>query len=106
MPKVPLILINENLKIDQQLEIIKKRFSEFDTSDKNFDFSIPKKFNQYAEVILNNDPAIAARELYSKLRGSAENELDFIYFIIRPIHQSVEFSPIMDKLKKASSFSL
>jgi L-threonylcarbamoyladenylate synthase len=106
MPKVPLVLIHENLKIDQELEDIKKRFSNFDTSDKNFEFSIPEKFDQYFEVVLNSDPAIAARELYSKLRESAEGNLDFIYFVIKPIHQTVEFSPILDKLKKASSFTL
>lgn len=106
MPKVPLILLSEGLKIAEQLEEIKKRFLAFDTSDKNFDFSIPNRFENFAEVILNPDPAIAARELYSKLRDSAEGNLDFIYFVLQPIHQSIEFSPIFDKLKKASSFTL
>jgi len=106
MPKVPLILLSDRLKIEEQLIEIKARFATFDTTDKNFEFAIPKKIENFAEVVLNPDPAIAARELYSKLRDTADDNLDFIYFVIRPNHQSIEFSPIMDKLKKASSFTL
>lgn len=106
MPKVPLVLISEGLKITEKLEEIKKQFLSFDTSDKNFEFSIPTKFEKYSELVLNDNPAIAARELYSKLRETSDTSLDFIFFVIKPFHQAIEFSPIMDKLKKASSFIL
>lgn len=106
MPKVPLILIDENIELQKNLELVKNKFREFDTSDTNFEFSIPKKFENFAEIKLNDDPAIAARELYSMLRDTAGLNLDFVFFVVHKKHQTVEFSPIMDKLRKASSFTL
>ena len=106
MPNTPLVIIPENESIENYIDTIKDKFSQFDISDSNFEFVIPKKFEKYEELKLDANPSLAARELYSEMRRLAHLQNDFIYFKLNTKHHAQEFAPILDKLKKAASIIL
>lgn len=56
-----------------------------------------------AELLLSDDPAIAARQLYGKMRDlGAQKSLKGMFFRVKPNHRSLLWQPIMDRIKKAS----
>lgn len=65
--------------------------------------SLPANVPSAIELKLSDDPLIAARELYSKLREAAAINAEIIYFQIRNEHQTPAWEAHMDRLTRASS---
>lgn len=64
---------------------------------------LPADTKSTVELKLSPDPLIAARELYSKLRETAETNAEIIYFQIQKEHQTLAWEAHMDRLTRASS---
>lgn len=89
MPTLPLVVLeSEKLDIAKIAALLK----------------IEKK--SAVELILSQDPVIAARELYSKLRECSEKDVGFIYVQKLKLQQDDLWTAIWDRLNKASSLVL
>ncbi len=64
---------------------------------------LPKDALSAIKLELSDDPLIAARELYSKLREAAETDAEIIYFEIKKHHQAPAWEAHLDRLTRASS---
>lgn len=94
MPTNPLVLFSSN-------------YSNYDIEKYLNDFSIKHSFyaNNPTELILDNDPNIAARELYSKLR-LIDEQTNRILFCKLPKNTDDKWLGILDRLEKAATYYL
>jgi len=94
MPKIPLVIVgpqnSTGLTTDLRLRI-------------QNELALPA--HHAVELKLNDDPVIAARELYSEMRSIAESGADCIYVVNRPERQGM-WSAIWDRLSRAASLDL
>jgi L-threonylcarbamoyladenylate synthase len=89
MPDVPLVLVNKILTNDH-FQILKK--------------NLGKQNINIAELELNYESVIAARQLYYKLREISENKPDIILFSVN--NRSGElWNAIFDRLKRAATYN-
>ncbi len=93
MPEKPLIIV------DQHISKISPEFLTQTCSRLNTSFSKPMF------LTLNQNPQIAARELYSKLRDADNLDIDVI-FIPKPPSQEGLWAAIWDRLNKAKTLNL
>lgn len=104
MPQIPLILIKGEV---ENSELLKKINSDLrKIPDQIEDVQIVKpstQIHQITKLELSDDPATAARMLYSELRNQAESGAEAILFSCERMHQLPEWSGIMDRLQKAAS---
>lgn len=94
MPKIPVIIVSstEPAGLSQETKTKVQRELNF-------------KIQRADELILSEDPALAARELYSELRRLSEGGADAIY--VRAVQdQSGLWSAIWDRLSRAASLRL
>ena len=84
-PKLPLVIISEAGDLS------------------NF---IQKLGPRSKELPLNENPVIAARELYASLRTLGAEPLDFLFVKRKPYHSNDLWTPIWDRLKRAASFNV
>lgn len=59
-----------------------------------------------ASLTLNQDPALAARELYARLRELSQGNADHLIFRLEAFHKGGIWDAILDRLRKAASLSL
>jgi L-threonylcarbamoyladenylate synthase len=85
MPNKPLVIVESSL---------------------NGEAKIPVEYLNHFEMKLSDIPELAARELYSQLRFSAEQSHDFILFKRSPLHSGEKWDSIMDRLKKAATVKI
>lgn len=93
MPKIPLIIIGDQEIEDPKLRdeiLLKLKFKEF----------------KPIELVLHNDPSIAARELYHNLRRCSESGANLIFVRLKPEYQDNLWTAIWDRLRKASSIEI
>lgn len=85
-PKTELILIESNLS-----------FNDLKDSYQNH--------KKATELVIGDNPELAARNLYGKLREIDKHQYDYIYFPLREFHKQENWSAILDRVKKASHFT-
>ncbi len=93
MPKIPLMII-----ADQEIEDPKLRDEAL--------LKLKLKDFKPIELVLHNDPSIAARELYHNLRRCSESGASLIFVRSRPEYQNNLWTAIWDRLRKASSLEV
>ncbi len=107
MPEVPLVMIDEKFFTDKAtlISLIGKNLNNLPDIVEDVKIVKPKgEIKNLQELELGDDPSLAARFLYAKLRELSENKsADLIYFVKKPQHTSEEWLGIMDRLTKASS---
>ncbi len=97
MPSVPLVLIEQDIESSKV-----KEYLTYEVQKK-----LHKKILYPASLDLSEDPSIAARQLYSQLRKTAEQKnVDLIYFIKKPIHNNDLWLAFFDRLQKAASLRI
>lgn len=94
MPKIPLVVVPagepEGISASHRLKI---------------QTELGKGAHKAVELVLDDDPAVAARELYSEMRRLAESGADCIYVRARPDRDGV-WSAIWDRLGRAASMEI
>jgi L-threonylcarbamoyladenylate synthase len=107
MPSVPLIILtksyaNESALKDLILEKVKQAPSEVE----GVQIKKISKIDNWSYLKLSESSEMAARELYSHLRSSAEQGTDCILFKLEEFHKGAEWEPIMNRLTKAATIIL
>ncbi|MFN8391467.1 MAG: L-threonylcarbamoyladenylate synthase [Bdellovibrionota bacterium] len=90
-PKIPLVFVSEG-SFPLSAEQVKKVRDHFRLSGV-----------KYAEVLLNANPAVAARELYSQLHDLATGGTDFLVVVSKPHQRGDLWDAIWDRLDRAAS---
>ena len=93
MPSIPLMIIGDQEIEDPKLRdeaILKLKLQSF----------------KPIELVLHNDPVIAARDLYQNLRRCAETGANVIFVREKPEYQNNLWTAIWDRLKKAASLKV
>lgn len=107
MPNKPLIIWRGQKARDSELtRQIQKHFDELPDEVEGVKILKPAKLESRAEIVLNPQPELAARELYSELRSKANLPVDFLLFHEQAIHAGPDWAGIMDRLQKAASLIL
>lgn len=96
MPSIPLVIIGEDEPQGLSDHTRKKIATEIKIGS----------IQDPAELVLNEDAVVAARELYSELRRLSQNGHDLIY--VRAVHHKKEglWLAIWDRLTRAASLNL
>lgn len=95
MPKIPLVILREDESASFS-EAVRERLK---------DAKLTRKAP--AELTLNTDPTVAARELYSEMRRIAENgSTDLIYVRKQTSHADGLWRAIWDRLMRAATLDL
>jgi L-threonylcarbamoyladenylate synthase len=89
MPAIPLVILR-NKKIGELENELKTHLKLAQWNPK--------------ELIFNNDPVLAARELYQELRKISASGANLIYVTEKPEHVEGLWVAIWDRLKKAASY--
>jgi len=103
MPAIPLVLAMKKLPRNEILEKTALAFLKLPEEVEGVHLLKPAQVRNFAELMLSQDPRIAAREVYSHLRALSRNPVDFIFLEWRPEWSSEEWSPVIDRLEKAAS---
>lgn len=91
MPKIPLVLVHSSGSKDDLLELASKACG------------LAPEFGRV--LILSDEPAMAARMLYSSMRTACDDRAQFLYFVFRKEWESNElWAAILDRLTRASRF--
>lgn len=93
MPSIPLIIIDDQEIEDPKLQDeakLKLKLSSF----------------KPIELVLHNDPVIAARDLYQNLRRCSEAGANIIFVREKPEYHGDLWTAIWDRLKKAASLKI
>lgn len=107
MPNIPLVLVKEENFVSPQYILNKLNAELKNLPDVVEDVKIlkPKEDIQHLEELkLPDNSALAARELYAKLRESSKvRGTEAIYFVMKETHYHEDWLGIMDRLTKAAS---
>lgn len=107
MPNIPLVLVKEENFVSPKFILNKLNTELKNLPDIVEDVKIIKPLKdiqQIEELKLPNNSALAARELYAKLRENSEKTgNEAIFFVIRQEHYHEDWMGIMDRLTKAAS---
>ncbi|MBK9324196.1 MAG: threonylcarbamoyl-AMP synthase [Bdellovibrionaceae bacterium] len=105
MPSVPLVLcIGARRPSEELREVMQKRLTEL--PDKIEEVAIVKPaagIHRIAELVLDEDPVLAARKFYSQLRELAETKPDCILLYRLPSQYTERWESLFDRILKAAS---
>ncbi len=104
MPSIPLILVGGEVK--DLKKKIEESLRDLPDSVEGVKLIRPSKIDSIHEMKLPTEPALAARELYTELRNSAQQGSDVIVFKLQPYHKEKSFEAIMERMTKAASLVL
>lgn len=103
MPAVPLLFCHKQVEPSQLQDWFRQNQSQIPSSVEGVQLIRPHSFDNAKELVLADDSALAARQLYSEMRRLAESKADFLYFIKKPQHLHESWAAILDRLTKAAS---
>ncbi len=105
MPSVPLVVcLDSHKSLGELREVMQKRLSEL--PDKIEEVAIVKPaagIHRIAELVLDEDPVLAARKFYSQLRDLAETKPDCIVLYKLASHDTERWESLFDRILKAAS---
>jgi len=91
-PAIPLIISSRSISSESASQIEKK-------------FSLPSR-SRFSELVLNSDPLIAARDLYSQMRLLSKSGISWMYVRKSSDRQGELWTSIWNRLDRASSLRL
>ncbi|MBC7741706.1 MAG: threonylcarbamoyl-AMP synthase [Bdellovibrionaceae bacterium] len=105
MPSMPFIVCrNPHLKLSELSTILNTRLAELPDLIDGVKIIKPTQAIKKIEFLkLSNDPAQAAREVYSQLRAASLRKPEALCFIQMPQHKGEMWESIFDRLYKAAS---
>ena len=107
MPDIPLVLTEADLLSEIEImRLAEEQIRQLPDQIEGVSIKKVKSVQKAKELLLPRDARLAARNLYSELRKSAESEADLLYFRLRPEHKDESWQAIMDRLTKAASIHL
>ncbi|MEK2689716.1 L-threonylcarbamoyladenylate synthase [Bdellovibrio sp. GT3] len=108
MPPIPLIVsLNATRPVEDILREVNAKLGELPDEIESIKIIKPKDGIAKAEVLkLSQDPLLATREFYGKLRDSAQKGADCIVFYREPHQVGERWESLFDRLNKAASLIL
>jgi L-threonylcarbamoyladenylate synthase len=106
MPSVPLILVSSGLSGSAIRKSVEERWAEVLEIVEGVRLVRPHAFQNLVELHLSEEPALAARELYQKLREASASKADLIYLVWPSSKRSGDWSAVWDRLRKAASLQI
>ena len=106
MPNKSLIILDEIDVEDIAMSSIRERLTNLPVQIEYVSIIKPDKIDSFKELILSNDPILAARELYSKLRESCLGNEDIIIFKMKKYHKDNSWEAVLERLLKAATLVL
>lgn len=109
MPQIPLVIAPPAMTEGEITRLLNERRHELPMSVEGVTLSLRQPATDYgrgAELILPDDPEMAARTLYSELRRVAESGAEFMYYRAETRRQGERWEAILERLTKAASLSL
>jgi L-threonylcarbamoyladenylate synthase len=107
MPSIPLILYsNFEMNASEIALRVMEQLGQIPDEVDHVRLVKPAKVEKIEFLHLSDDSFMAARQLYSKLRATADRHPDIICFLVKPIHLQQEWCGVFDRLKKAASLHL
>ncbi|MNY51320.1 SUA5 domain protein [compost metagenome] len=105
MPSVPLILSKDLSRSAESLMVeANQHLSEMPDEIESIRITKPKQgLHTFAEMKLSDDPVLASRELYGKLREVAEEGKDCIIYFRKADQYTERWESLFDRLNKAAS---
>lgn len=105
MPRIPLIICtDEQKKPEAILSEINRKISELPEEIESIKITKPKNgIKTFSILRLSNDPVLATREFYGKLRETADEGSDCILFYRGQLHSGERWESLFDRLNKAAS---
>lgn len=106
MPEIPLIRSEgARVPLSEITDWANARLSELPEEVEGVRLKKPGRLTRGAELILPRDPVLAARELYSALREQSRAPTDHLVFFQEALHDAESWTPVLDRLRKASSLA-
>lgn len=106
MPSIPLVILKRVFAPDELEVRLRAAFARMPTELEGVKLTRPVGFGKRALIGLADDPRVAAREFYAKLREYADQRPDLLVLEWREEWDEEAWSPIVDRMKKAASFIL
>lgn len=107
MPQIPLVLVKNRAYTSQKiLDKTKQMLHQLPGQIEGVQIRKPLHVQTVKEFTLPDQSPLAARALYSELRKSAEEPVDFLFFRVLDYHLREEWQAVMDRLTKAASLVL
>ena len=115
MPDVPLVWVDSGeISLDKIAGILNEKNAELPVEVEGVELKKPKQFHQGEEILLPEDPVLAARQLYASLRSASEKNLrkdndkksDFLVFRYHPYMTGELWGALLERLTKATSLKL
>lgn len=108
MPDIPFIVCRDSrMKLTELTAVLNRRLAELPDIIEGVKIIKPKSVIKKIEFLkLSEDPAQAAREVYSQLRAASLRAPDALCFIQTPAHSGELWESVFDRLYKAASLIL
>jgi len=107
MPETPLIFVKKKaLTTSEILNKVKARIHQLPEQVEGVQIRKPTRLEVIRELQLPEDPGLAARQLYQKLRDLSSDGADVFFFRQTELHLREEWQAVIDRLTKASSIVL
>jgi L-threonylcarbamoyladenylate synthase len=105
MPSVPLILCTDPTKTVSELQkTLQQRLSELPDQIEGVRIVKPMgEIHKVQELVLGDDPVLAARRFYAQLRDLAALKPDCILLYKQSFHNSERWESLYDRIQKAAS---
>jgi L-threonylcarbamoyladenylate synthase len=103
MPIKPLVFSSSNIEFNKIKKSILEKISALPDFEDEVKIIKPQKIETYKKLELSNEPTIAARELYAKLREVCSGDEDIILFQKESFHQGEAWEGIFDRMMKAAT---
>lgn len=106
MPSIPLVVVTDQRTEDGIRADLQLRLPQLPDEVEGVRINKPKDLEKLKELVLSSDPAIAARELYSKMREGSATGAQALYFYRKNFHTGEKWEAVIDRLSKAASLTL
>lgn len=108
MPSIPFVICeNQQMKLSELTALLNSKLHELPDEIEGVKIIKPKSVIKKIQFLkLSDNPAQAARELYSQLRSASARAPDALCFIKTPNHKGEMWESVFDRLYKAASLIL
>lgn len=106
MPAIPLVILKRDFSGAELESRLRDAFRQMPSEIEGVKLIRPKGFTRLSTIAISADARVAAREFYAKLREHTRSNPELLVIRWRDEWDLEEWSPIVDRMKKAASFIL
>jgi L-threonylcarbamoyladenylate synthase len=104
MPEIPIVFFNQPTRIEDYVSTIENDFKKIPDVLEEVTLVKPKSpIKDFQNLTFSSDASIACRELYGKLKSSAESGAQVLVFQRQPYMTGEVWDAFLERLTKASS---